>query len=427
MQVFQNLGVAVEKLWRDKNYSEDLFPTIAAQALEDFNLPEKVSAWDTISWALGENYLPEQRDLAGRFGDPPITLYNSPRFHIDIYFWLNGTTSIHQHAFCGAFQVILGSSIHSHYDFETREVVNRFTELGDINLEECELLQIGDVREIRAGREFIHALFHLDQPSATIVVRTHRSPLHLPQFDYRKPFLALDPFFDEPTIAKKLQTISMVLRAKHPDGDQMAAQLLENADFQTSYTILSNIKHLLQEDHLKQMFQATPGEDRYEKLFEIVRRKHGSLAETLPKVFGEEKRVREIINRRSFITNPEHRFFLALLMNVEGRERIFSLVKARFPESEPLEKILDWVSELGQTKVVGTNLPNALGIEGFDDFHLLVLEDLMNGVSIEEMRRNLEQEVSAESYQDQSNDLDKKIEKIKQSAILQALLNKSEI
>lgn len=423
MEVFQKLGSEVETLWRDKNYSEDLFPAIAEQVLKEFNLPEKVSAWDTISWALGENYLPEQRDLPGRFGDPPITLYNSPRFHIDIYFWLNGTTSIHQHAFCGAFQVILGSSIHSHYDFDLQEVVNRFTEIGDLNLEGCELLKVGDVRKILAGRDFIHGLFHLDQPSATVVVRTHLSPLHLPQFDYRKPFLAIDPFFEEPTAIKKLQTISMVLRVKHPEADRMVADLLENADFQTTFTILSNIKHLLGSNHIEHFFQVAGTENRYEKLFEIVRRRHGSLAEMLPKIFDAQEKLNDIITRRNYVTNPEHRFFLALLLNVEGRERILSLVKVRFPEAEPLDKILDWVSELAQTKIMGLNVPNALGIENFNDYDLIILEDLIKGLSLEEIQTNLQAESQNQNTEEILKDVNSRAEKIQKSVILEPLLS----
>lgn len=422
MEVFQKLGAEVEKQWRDKNYSEEFFPAIAAQILGGFNLPEKVSAWDTIAWALGENYLPQQRDLPGRFGDPPITLYNSPRFHIDIYFWLNGTTSIHQHGFCGAFQVLMGSSIHSDYNFELQEIVNRFTEIGDLNLEHCELLKVGDVRKILAGRDFIHGLFHLDQPSATVVIRTHLSPMNLPQFDYRKPFLAIDPFFEEPTVTKKLQALSMMLRAKHPDADKMVAELLQKADFQTTFVILSNIRHLLQNDHIGHFFQVANQEDRYGKIFDIVRRRHGSLAETLPKIFDKQQKINELINRRNYVTSPELRFFLALLLNVDGKDRILSLVKERFPDSEPLDKVLDWVSELGQTKVLGLNVPNALGIENFDDYDLLVLEDLMRGNTVEEIQANLQSETQNQNSEEFLNNLNQRIEKLRQSVILEQLL-----
>ncbi|MGI8469286.1 MAG: hypothetical protein ACR2N3_12620 [Pyrinomonadaceae bacterium] len=238
------------------------------------SLPEKVSAWDAIAWTLGETNLPEQRDLAGRFDDPPITLYNSPRFHIDIYFWLDGTTSIHQHGFCGAFQVLLGSSLHSSYDFEPQEILNTFTEIG-------------------------------------------------------------------------------------------------------------------------------------------------ALAETLPRIFAQQEKIGEITNRRAYITDAEQRFFLALLLNVEGRERIFSLVKLRFPDENPLDKILDWVSALSQTKILGSNVPNALGIEGFNDFDLIALEDLLNGLSVEEMQKNLQAETRDEEA---VKDLKSRIEKIRQSVILQPLL-----
>jgi hypothetical protein len=53
-----------------------------------------------------------------------------------------------------------------------------------MSLKVCELLNVGDVQEIQAGRQYIHSLFHLDQPSATIVIRTEKSPLYLPQFAY---------------------------------------------------------------------------------------------------------------------------------------------------------------------------------------------------------------------------------------------------
>jgi uncharacterized protein YaaQ len=422
MEVFQQLGKQIEQNWRDKNYSEELFPSVAAHALRDFGLPEKVSAWDTVNWALGQDVLPEQRDLPGRFGDPPITLYNSPRFHIDIYFWLDGTTSIHQHAFCGAFQVIHGSSIHSSYEFETKEAINTFTELGDIILDHCELLKIGDVRKILPGREFIHALFHLDQPSATIVVRTHRSPLHLPQFDYRKPFLAVDPFFDEPNLAKKMQSLLMLYKAKHPDADTRLAEMLEKADFQSTFTILANTRGFLRANHLEQFFKVEQGENRFDKMFEIVKKRHGKLADSILPIYAHQDKIQEFVSRRSYVTNPEHRFFFALLLNVDGKERIFSLVKERFSDAEPIEKILDWTTELAQTKVMGLNIPNALGVANFDDFDSFILEDILKGVSDEEIQKNLVAEMSNQNPEEAEKDIAARIEKIRNSAVLKPIL-----
>src|SRR6476661_1772360 len=167
MELFRQLGHEIEALWLPQNYNEDMLPQIAADALARVDLPSKVSAWEVVEWALDQYELPPQRDVTARFADPPITLFSGQRFHIDLYFWFDGTTAIHQHAFCGAFQVLMGSSIHSWYEFETSDVINTFCQLGDLNLKVCELLNEGAIQQIWAGKGYVHALFHLDRPSAT--------------------------------------------------------------------------------------------------------------------------------------------------------------------------------------------------------------------------------------------------------------------
>ena len=134
MELFHKLGVEIEEIWREKNYNEELFPAVAADALKRAELPSMVTAWDVLEWTIKETELPRQRDVPGRFGEPPITIFSGPRFHIDVYFWFHGTTSTHQHSFCGAFQVMHGSSIHSWYEFDLKEKVNSFCEIGEMRL-----------------------------------------------------------------------------------------------------------------------------------------------------------------------------------------------------------------------------------------------------------------------------------------------------
>jgi len=418
MELFNNLGAEIEILWRDKNYDEAAFPEIAANALKSANLPAQVSAWDVIEWTMNQTVLPDQKDLPGKFGDPPITIYNSPRFHVDVYFWLEGTTAIHQHAFCGAFQVLLGSSIHSWYEFDRTEAVNTFTELGNINLKLCELLSVGDVQPINAGRQYIHGLFHLEQPSATIVVRTHKSPMFLPQFSYYKPFLAIDPFFEEANTTKKMQCVTTLIRSKHPRTDEFIADWLRLADFQTAFQILLMLRNYLRSNQIDQLFNLSASQSRFETFMEIVGERHGERANVFPKVFAHLEKLDEILRRRSYVTDPEHRFFLALLLNIEGREQIFSLVKERFPGSEPLDKVLDWTFDLSQTRVLGENIPNALGIADFDDTDLFILENLLQDKETDEIQTILETEYGSGKIEN----LGERIEKLQKAVIFQPLL-----
>lgn len=422
MEVFNALGAEIEKIWRARNYDESVFPQIAADGLQRADLTSKISAWDVAEWTLKEINLPAQRDLTGKFGDPPITIYNALRFHIDVYFWLEGTTSIHQHAFCGAFQVLHGASIHSWYDFEKRESINLFTEIGAMTLKKCELLEIGAIQKINAGRRYIHSLFHLEQPSATIVVRTHRSPLEMPQYDYFKPSLAVYTQFEEPTTTKKLQMISALMRVKHPQTERLVGELLAESDFQTTFLILNLVRAMLNAGTVEQMFGVASPQEKFQSFLEIVAQKHGAHVEVLREVYARRDRTEEIIRRRSFVTEPEHRFFLALLLNVEGRENIFSLIKQRFPDAEPLDKTLDWIFDLAQTRVTGLNTPNALGIADFDDFDLIVLENLLQDQSADRISTQIAAEFPAETTEDLARKVGQSIEKIRRAAIFQPLL-----
>ena len=407
MEEFQKLGEVVESRWKAENYSEQLFPGICAQALTESALPARVDPWEIVRWVHSAPTLPDQKDVPGRFGNPPITVFSGPRFYIDVYYWLDGTTSIHQHSFTGAFQILLGSSIHSHYTFREDRVLNEHFSVGELKLEEVQLLQVNDVKMIKPGRQYIHSLFHLDRPSATITIRTEGTPSAAPQYDYRKPYFALNPFFSNAAMAKKLQTVGLLLGMKHKDADAMIGDLISGSDFHTAYLVLMEASPL-RNSPIDNLFGLTSGKDRFNAILERCRSVHGDITDLIPPVLVERDRQLNIINRRGSITSDEHRFFLALLLNIDSREKVLELVKQRFPDTDPVEKILDWVEELSQTRVLGSKEPNALGIDGFDDAYLFVLEYLLQGRSLDEMT-----EAAKNDYKpDQSTDLLARLEDI---------------
>jgi hypothetical protein len=408
MEVFQELGSLVENLWKERNYDERIFPEIAARALAEGHLNTRVNAWEILRWLHTTGQLPVQQDADGKFGDPPITLFNGPRFYIDIYFWLYGTTDIHQHSFAGAFQVLLGSSIHSHYSFERAQEVNSHFLTGQTVLNSVRLLNEGDIQQIRPGNQYIHSLFHLDKPSATITVRTYAIPSRMPQYSYLKPHLAYDPFFKEQTIIKKAQSVSLLLSMQHAQADELIGELLDASDFQTTFHVLDTAFRQLCANELENVFQLATGRQRFDALLDHARRRHGQLVDLLPPVFDEQQRQSNIIKRRTVITAQEHRFFLALLLNVPDREMMLDLVRQRYPENEPVEKVLDWVDELSHTKVFGSLESNILGIKDFDDLHLFALQGLLEDRSVEQVREAL----AAEYPVEQAADLQGRVEQV---------------
>lgn len=386
MRLFGDLGVLIEERWRALNYHEGEFPKIAAQSLSEADLCDRADPWEIIHWVHSAAALPEQMDLLAKFGNPPITLYAGPRFHIDAYYWLDGTTAIHQHAFSGAFQVLHGSSVHAGYRFKLERELSPHFLTGKLTLRNVSLLKCGDIREIIPGPDFIHSLFHLDRPSVTITVRTYKAPSFPVQYSYKKPYLAINSFFVDVSLVKRVQTVSLLLRAKRPDADKLIAELIDQSDFHTAYAVLKEAFDFLCHRELEEIVGTTRSRDRFEALLDRVRRRHAELADLLEPVFEEEWRQVEIVRRRAEIKDEDHRFLLALLLNVPERTKVLELVKARFPEANAIELVVEWIRELSATKTFGSREPSVLGGRELTDGHFFVLEGLLSGLNVEEIK-----------------------------------------
>lgn len=385
MQFFDDLGSVVETRWRDKDYNEQLFPEIAATAIAEADCVNRIDPWDVIRYLHSNYHLPHQED--DDFSDLPLTLYRGPRFSIEVYYWLDGTTAIHQHGFAGAFHVLLGSSIHSSYSFANERKINARFSVGQVILEQVELLGQGAIRQINPGRSFVHSLFHLDRPSVTITVRTYSAPSAKPQYAYLSPSIALDPFYKEPGLKKKLQSVRLLLRMNHPESDSLIADLISASDFQTTFSVLKTVFESSSSEQWNPTGDASTGHERFLKLLEVARRKHGDLADILHPVFTELRRKSALVAKRKQITSSEHRFFLALLLNVPDRARVLELVE-HFSKEDPVITVLRWMKELSSIKTLRTADATA---DAFSEMHLFALESLLRGGSVSEVERRLDE------------------------------------
>lgn len=168
---FVDLGRRVRERWQAADFSLAAFPDIAQAALEE-NPPAKRVGLTALTRAfLRDDEQPFQ--TASGFGQPELVVFDDPRFYIQLLFWLDGTTQIHQHEFSGAFHVLQGSSLHAEFAFANVRPVTAHFRLGDLQLTGTELLETGRTVPITSGAGSIHSLFHLDTPSVTVVVRTH--------------------------------------------------------------------------------------------------------------------------------------------------------------------------------------------------------------------------------------------------------------
>jgi predicted metal-dependent enzyme (double-stranded beta helix superfamily) len=382
LDYFKELGRSVERRWRARDYDERVFADLAVAALGERPAHAEVDPLEILDWVLGDDEMPQQLDPKAEFGQPPITVYSSSRFVIDVLFWLESTTSIHDHAFSGAFQVLAGGSVHGVWRFTVEDAVSLMFQLGRIELDHMELLARGDTRRITAGRSFIHSLFHLDHPSVTVVMRTHEEQNARPQYEYRLPSLALASFVTDERARRRLQSLS-ALRAIDPKRftRQLHAALGE-LDLPMAFEAIAGLVPVYQGEELEAALAA-------------ARRRHGARVDHFAPVLHEHYRQEQIIARRKHIRSAEHRFFLALLLNAPDRRRILELVAARVPGTPPLDTIHRWVAELARMPSPhDPREPNALGVP-LDDDGLTLLRHILEDKPLPALMRRLAREFDA--------------------------------
>jgi hypothetical protein len=393
MEIFREIAATVEDRWRDRHHDEAALPAIAMEAFLD-RLPRSgLTPRDVIEWLWAARELPVQDDLSAEFGQPPITVYRGSRFYIAVLFWLDSTTCIHQHSFSGAFYVLAGSSLHSRYRFEPDRRLNARLFTGRVALESIELLEQGDARPILSGTRFAHSLFHLDHPSVSVVLRTGRDPGSDPQLSYLPPCLAVDPFYKPPHTTRIIQCLKMLRETAPPDYRAFLERVASGPDFHQALTVL-----------LEVFGDEATNWRSFRELFEVCRARHGELADLLEAAFVVRRRDLRIIRLRRTISDPMHRFFLALLINAPTRAEILALTRRVCPERDPVETIVRWTAELTGVNRGGPSGPNLLGVK-LDEVSLEVLRLLLLGCSDAEAIGRLGEQYHEDDIREQRADL----------------------
>jgi hypothetical protein len=351
---FKELGDSVLKLWKREKFSLAKFPPIAHAALDQRPPATHVDLFAFMRDFLLREDHPAQTDSP--FGEPEIVVYKHSRFYIQLLFWMDGTTAIHQHSFSGAFHVMHGSSIHAHYAFEKARPVTPHLSVGNVRMKRIEILETGRTVPIASGHQTIHSLFHLDSPSVTVVVRTQHDSGSGPQFNYLPPHMAIDPLHSDLLTMRRTQVLDVLEQTGDGGYAELVMEMLGHVDFERGFYLL---QHCM--GHLQQL-------NAWDAAMKIFKKKHGALAAGVAATLYEEVRRNVIKSLRSTITEPEHRFFLALLMNAPTRADLLALVAQRFPQQSPVDIVLRWAEDLMEASDEGVGIldacfPEALEVE----------------------------------------------------------------
>jgi hypothetical protein len=339
---FAELGAAIDRQWRREAFHPDAFPGIAAEAAAPVT---------DIDWAglLIHNY--DRLDLSYRFSDFDLRIFANDRFRVEILHWLGGSTSIHQHAFGGAFKLLAGRSLHVEYDFARRHAVHPDLLTGVLKLRRSEILQPGAVRRIDRGSRFIHANFHMVRPTVTMVIRTHRDTITEPQFDYLPPHIAINPLWNEDRRTRQRRLLEVLARTGRWELVEQAIEAVWPEP-----TLAETL------DILK--LPAVIGDPaRLDRLLARAAERHPTCAAELEAVAREEVRRQKgmLLFRR--VAGSDQRFLVALLLNLPDAEVILSHLATEFPRETPAAaaaRLLTAMAAAGHLAPISQTEPESL-------------------------------------------------------------------
>jgi hypothetical protein len=307
------LARKIESVWARTGHADGAFSEIAARWLDE---PLELNFNVLARRIFKGGALPIQRRLDG-FGQPALSLYTGERFLIEALCWHTGTPAIHHHAFTGAFRVLTGRSVQSRYTFTETHRVGAIA-FGDLELDAVQQLDRTSTTPIPRGAAFIHSAFHLDNPSMTIVARTHQSSE--PEFIYLRPGIAYDPAARSVDTHKRLQLLDTLNQTGHEVYADCVRDAIDASDlYEGMQIVMRTSGHQI-------------SEAEFLEFAERLSRRHGRETGTLIPALIEERRRSALVRMRQSVTDPDARYVLAVLLSFSNPDDIMDAMAQRYGE-----------------------------------------------------------------------------------------------
>lgn len=323
LNYFCKLDEHLDKAWDAVNRDEDRFSEVAATALRTLPPGQSLDLEELVEALLNPAIaVPSQLAPPGVFGQPGVTVFRGRGYLVEVYFWQQSLSAIHDHPFCGAFTLLQGFSVEAVYRFETQENLGPRARLGCLSLESLALIEPGHVGAFGRGRHaLIHALLHVPVPSVSMVVRTERAEGYLRYFP---PGLALAMDSPAETFERPMQLLETLRVSGNPEYSAHFETFLRAADFETAFRILS-----------RSWFGLTQAER--DTWLDIARECHGDRVDMIRQVLQRAELDYEADSLRQRLTDTEHRFITTVLLLAGSRGELLELLATRY--SDPLEKL----------------------------------------------------------------------------------------
>ncbi len=234
-QRFTEIEASVYRCWDREDQAH--LAHAATLALEDCRDLLAFDPAECLEWALaGDVALPEQ-SWSFDFGQPAVTVVRNADFRIDVLYWIENATPIHDHITCGAFAAVRGDRLHEQYSFTAEQRLGPWIETGTLSKLGLEVMREGDARPLRP--DLVHDVFWLTKPSVTLVIRCaeHPGAAGRKPRSFWAPGLALVPkaHHDTSLVSRRAEGLALMRMANETMYQDALRRILDGADPSLAY------------------------------------------------------------------------------------------------------------------------------------------------------------------------------------------------
>ena len=332
LTTFHLLGTSIETAFRRSNYRTETLAEIARDSLARFQLSD--IPMEELLETLFMADLPNQVDIHSGFGEPHVTVFDNGLIYIEVLFWQRNQTTIHEHAFGGAFQVLHGTSVHPTYHFDCHEEISSHMHLGQLQLDQLTCLKVGDVTEIVPGSRMIHSSLHVEHPTITLVVRNRADASFKPQMDYLPPHFAIDTDFIHPLMKRRLELLRLAMKTRAANGKWLTMRALGEADSLLCLRLLETAYREYGEESVE-----------FGELLEVASASQPRIAPFIVPTLREQMRTQLLLSALQRISEREKRLALLLLVCGSDARQIYAILADEFPTCSPTSIMKSVLSE----------------------------------------------------------------------------------
>jgi hypothetical protein len=331
---FLTIGRKMQEQLGNHTNPDQVFADIATAVLHDVPAPT-IDVLAMADWTSRQRPLPRQVNFASGFGQPPLVVFETPGFYIEVLFWFPSRTSIHGHAFTGAFRVLDGCSIQVEYRFEQTSAPEEAVRLGRVVPQSIEMIAQGRICPILEEDDFIHTVAHLGNPSLTLVARTHGNTRELHQFTYFRCGFAHLSHHHKQAVARQTDVLAALHRAR---PDAFVARLIEflsAADTTTFFKVLSQLFFRL----TLPVFST--------QVLPAVRERFGSTHAPMLAALDETIRNHGVWGMTAFVKEPRKQLLLALSELFTDQQERDALICRSYNVTDAKPVLDEWLDIAG--------------------------------------------------------------------------------